>query len=380
MRAAASLALVGLVRSPARTATRVLVLAAAVGLLGAMLLFIGNSLRTMTGSAIRSVPLDWQGPVGVVHRSAERWPPAVARQPGVRQASPRPHGAVRAASATPARRGVSNAGAGSVAGGAARDTSATSHVYRFLQGQLEPGQIVLDQQLAATLQARIGDTVTLTPRPGARPRAFRVSGVALITAPDTVFQPLNPQLGPAPAQPPSNAAIMPLDDVRSHARPRAARDRARPASAPRRCPARRPACSGRFRPRPTRRCSATPPPRRTRRSLQIVNRVERIAARDRCTFVDNLSDKLNTAAGDALYAETLYIMLALPGALVGLGLAYLAALGTVERDRRELALLRARGATRAATCSGWRDRERCRSGCSPGWSAPALAIARRRSC
>ena len=63
-------------------------------------------------------------------------------------------------------------------------------------------------------------------------------------------------------------------------------------------------------------------------------------------FVDNLSDQLNTAAGDALYAETLYIMLAVPGALVALGLAYLAALGTVERDRRDLALLRARGATR----------------------------------
>ena len=38
-------------------------------------------------------------------------------------------------------------------------------------------------------------------------------------------------------------------------------------------------------------------------------------------------------------------MLAVPGALIGLALAYLAALGTVERDRRELALLRARGAT-----------------------------------
>ena len=34
------------------------------------------------------------------------------------------------------------------------------------------------------------------------------------------------------------------------------------------------------------------------------------------------------------------------GALIALALAYLAALGTVERDRRDLALLRARGATR----------------------------------
>ena len=39
-------------------------------------------------------------------------------------------------------------------------------------------------------------------------------------------------------------------------------------------------------------------------------------------------------------------MLAVPGALVALGLAYLAALGTAERDRRHLALLRARGAAR----------------------------------
>ena len=63
-------------------------------------------------------------------------------------------------------------------------------------------------------------------------------------------------------------------------------------------------------------------------------------------FVDNLADTLNSAAGDALYAETLYIMLAVPGALVALGLAYLAALGAAERDRRNLALLRARGARR----------------------------------
>src|SRR6266536_2733602 len=53
----------GLAREPGRTLTRVLVLAAAVALLGAMLLFIGHSLRTMTASATRSVPLDWQGPV-----------------------------------------------------------------------------------------------------------------------------------------------------------------------------------------------------------------------------------------------------------------------------------------------------------------------------
>jgi putative ABC transport system permease protein len=75
------------------------------------------------------------------------------------------------------------------------------------------------------------------------------------------------------------------------------------------------------------------------------NRVERMLT-GAVQFVDNLSAALNSAASDALYAETLFIMLAVPGALVALGLAYLAALGTATRDRRDLALLRARGASR----------------------------------
>ena len=55
MTLAARLAAAELARAPARTLVRVLVLAAAVALLGAMLLFIGNSLRSMTASAVRSV-------------------------------------------------------------------------------------------------------------------------------------------------------------------------------------------------------------------------------------------------------------------------------------------------------------------------------------
>ena len=207
MRAAISLSIAGLVRSPGRTAVRTLVLAASVALLGAMLLFVGHSLRTMTGSAVRSVPLDWQGPVAS-YTQAQRIASATARQPGILQAS---------ATATAPFAGVTHAagGASTSAGSGALlavppHYEANIHTYRMLQGSLAPGAIVLDQQLAATLQARIGDTVRVTPRPGARPLAFRVSGVGLITAPDVVFQPLNPLLGPAPSQPPANAAIMPL--------------------------------------------------------------------------------------------------------------------------------------------------------------------------
>src|SRR5437016_11674276 len=82
-----ALALARLVRAPLATLIRTLTLAAAVALLGAMLLFVGHSLRTMTAGAVRSVPLDWQGPVGS-YDGASRVATAVARQPGVREALP----------------------------------------------------------------------------------------------------------------------------------------------------------------------------------------------------------------------------------------------------------------------------------------------------
>ena len=89
------------------------------------------------------------------------------------------------------------------------DYAAHVHTFRLLQGGLRPGGVVLDQQMAATLQAqaRRHDQAAAAPeRPAAVP--YTVTGVGLITAPDQVFQPLNPLLGPAPAQPPQNAAIM----------------------------------------------------------------------------------------------------------------------------------------------------------------------------
>ena len=83
----APLAVSGLLRAPGRTAVRALALAAAVALLGAMLLFVGHSLRTMTGSAARSVPVDWQVQLapGTDLAAAER---TIAAAPGVASTAP----------------------------------------------------------------------------------------------------------------------------------------------------------------------------------------------------------------------------------------------------------------------------------------------------
>jgi putative ABC transport system permease protein len=322
---------------------RIAVLAAAVGLLGAMLLFVGHSLATMTGSAIRSVPLDWQAPAAS-YAQASSVAAGVARQPGVLHASAAATAPFAAASHTNAA-GTTSAGSGSIL---AVPPGYLAHIatFRYLQGSLAPGAIVLDQQLAATLQAKIGDSVAITPASGSRPQRFPVSGIAVISAPDVVFQPLNPLLGPAPAQPPANAAIMPLATFA------ATLGRALPsiasggggASA---VPGAQNGVQWQVQAQLDPHGLGSTPAQAFTRAGEVLHRVERsLPGHVRVQFVDNLSDQLNTAAGDALYAEALYIMLAVPGALAALGLAYLAALGTVERDRRDLALLRARGATR----------------------------------
>lgn len=341
MSAVTLIAVKGLIRSPGRTLVRVLVLALAVGLLGAMVLFIGDSLRTMTASATSAVALDWQGPVES-KRQAIRVAEAVARQPGVAQASPAATAPFASATRVSAA-GTIRTGNGSILAVPPGYLRAIK-TFRYLRGALRAGEIVLDQQLAATLQAGVGDRVSLTAGPGTKPRTFRVSGVALVTSPDVLFQPLDPQLGPAPAQPPAQIAILPFDTFATTLAPQLRT--LTPASVGSSAvPGAQDGVQWQVHAQVETSSLGSSPGQALVRAGQDRNRVER-ALPGQVQFVDNLSDSLSTATGDALYAETLYIMLAVPGALIALGLAYLAALGTVERDRRELSLLRARGGSR----------------------------------
>src|SRR5205085_6007665 len=218
------------------------------------------------------------------------------------------------------------------------------HTFRFLQGSLRPGDVVLDQQAAATLQARVGDRVALVTSRHAAPQTFRVSGVALVTAADTLFQPLDPRAGPAPAQPPADVVIMPTDTF-AHTLARTLTPISPATAASSAVPGAQQGVQWQVHAQVDPRRLGPSPSAGLTRDGQLRRGVER-SLPGQVQFVDNLGDGLTTASQDALYAEALYIMLAVPGALVALGLAYLAALGTVERDRRDLALLRARGAGR----------------------------------
>ena len=339
MSPAISLALAGLRHRPARTLLRLAVITVAVALLAGMILFIGNALRSASTSALNQVPLDLQAPVTSFAKDQQA-AAAVAHQPGV---------AYSAATAT-----APFASAERSAGGISTQTSQGSvlavpgdyaahvHTFRLLQGGLQPGGVVLDQQMAATLQAKLGDQIRVRPRPNAPPITYRVTGIGLITAPDQVFQPLNPLLGPAPAQPPQNAVIM-LTGTFVHTLAPQLPTIATGASGASAQPGAQTGTQWQVQSQLDRGpLAAGSPASAYTKATQTVNRIQ--SAVPGVQFVDNLSDSLNTAAGDSLYAQTLFLLLAVPGALIALGVAYLAALGTSESDRRDLALLRARGA------------------------------------
>jgi putative ABC transport system permease protein len=338
---ALQLGLAGFWRRPVHALTQVLVLAAAVALLGAMILFIGHSLSTMTASVARNVPLDLQGPVAS-QGDAEALASAVGRQS---------HIARSAAVATAPFAGVSHRGAAGVSSAGQGSVLAVGpgyqrdfETFRYLRGSMREGEVVLDQQLAATLQAQVGDTVALQVKPGAPAHRFTVSGVALVTAPDVLFQPLNPLLGPAPAQPPSNVVIVPLATFGATlARELSALPLANLGASA--VPGAQTSIQWQVQAQVDPSALRGSPSHALARAGEIRNAVER-GLPGKVQFVDNLSTAFNSATEDSLYAEALFVMLAAPGAILALGLIYLAALGAVDRDRRELALLRARGAGR----------------------------------
>jgi putative ABC transport system permease protein len=295
----------------------------------------------MAAGTVRSVAIDWQGPVSSYSADA-RLAGEIGRMSGVQQASA--SATAPLADAThhgPA--GLTNTGAGGVLG---VGPGYLNHLpaFRILQGRLEPGGVVLDQQMAATLQAGIGDQVTLHSRRGGPARRYRVTGVALVTHADVLFQPLSPQTGPAAAQPPANVALMPLSTFAS-TYATTLRNLTAANVGSNAVPGAQNGVQWQVQVQLDPHQLSGSPSHALALATQTRNRVERTLP-GQIQFVDNLSDKLNTAAGDALYAEALYIMLALPGALIALGLGYLAALGTLERDRRDLALLRVRGGRR----------------------------------
>ena len=186
------------------------------------------------------------------------------------------------------------------------------HTFRLLNGSLRPGGVLLDQQTGghcrrglATRSRSCLDPARLAALRGLRGRPDH--------GPDQVSLPLNPSVGPAPAQPPGNAVIW--------------RNRHLPADAGPVLPRSRPQATANSQPGAQKVVGgagqSTRPAQRRQLSAAEARRSDALAGgafAARPGAVRRQSLRLAQHGGrDSLHAQALYILLAVPGALVASG-------------------------------------------------------------
>jgi putative ABC transport system permease protein len=308
----------------ARSLAQVLAIAAALALLGSILLFVSGNLGLMTRSAAARVPLDWQAAVPDAS-TATALADKLRAVRGVVEAAP-------AATATISGARHDLSGSVATAGGASILAVPENYLgalrpFHLLTGHLDASGVVLSQPLASTLQAQVGDTVTLELAPQLGPQSVRVTGIAVIDVSELIFQPLGASAAGAPASPPTQVVVAPTTLFQ---------DRLAAASAVQwqvHAQVDRGVLSG--------------GPAEAQQHLATFRHIVERSFPGELSVADNLDAALGVAAEQALYGQAIFIFLGLPGVLIALWLAYYAAAAGAADERRDIALLRTRGASRA---------------------------------
>src|SRR2546423_8807846 len=311
-------------RRPARVLGAAAGVALAVALLGSLGAFIAGAKTQMTRRAVSQVSVDWQVEVQPGADAAATLT-ALSRRPGVRRALPVEFGQTSGLEATVG--GTTQAtGPGAVLGLPADYRATFPREIRTLAGA-EDGAL-LTQQTASNLHAGPGDTIRIG-RAGQPPLTVAVAGVVDLPYANSLFQKVGAPSGAQPSAPPDNVLLLPVAtwhtafDPLAETRPdllrtqlHVQRDHALPSD------------------------SAAAFTRET----GAARRLEADLAGS-VVVGDNLGATLDAARKDALYAQVLFILLGAPGAaLAALLTRTVVAAGRVRR-RRELALLRLRGAS-----------------------------------
>jgi putative ABC transport system permease protein len=285
--------------------------------------FITSSTATMTNRAASGVPVDWQ--VLLAGNADPNAVVAAIKETGARQFERVGYAEVAGLSTTTAGT-VQTTGKGVVLGISNNYRTAFPSEVRPLVGA--GGGVLLAQQTAANLHASVGDPVTLA-RYGLPPVTLRVAGVVDLPAADSLFQAVGAPKGLAPQAPPDNVMVLPeaqwraVFDPQRGVRPDTVREQ--------------------IHVRLNTRLSSDPGLAYTQ-VQQLANHLEAKLAGS-AVVGDNLAARLDGVRADALYAQTLFLFLGLPGAvLAGLLTLAVSAASGLER-RRELALLRVRGKT-----------------------------------
>ncbi len=320
-------------RNPRRTATYLFGLALAVGLFAGILFFVDVTTRQMTATALAPVRIDL-----VAHATSPdvNMPDVVTKlssQHGVSDVEPVTTAdftsAVKVGGAQPSPAGRMFAIAPSY--------MQTFDVLRISEGKLDPNGVMISEAMAIAQNLKLGDPLQFTFAGINQPVTLPVSGIVNMDNSDALFATatenenalladvaivdihwfrsnLQAQLIPLVANPPATLPVgAVLFDQQAHIK----MDRSLLPSDP------------------TKAAVQTDSLRR-QLERQFPGQIK---------AVDNLSGAFKTAQADVLSAKILFIFLGLPGVALAAYLAKFAAELFAEAQRREIGLLRTRGAT-----------------------------------
>ncbi|KAE8754853.1 FtsX-like permease family protein [Paraburkholderia madseniana] len=302
-----------------------------VALVASLGAFIAQSTASMTQRATASLPVDWQVQLGPATTGALSVPQAAAavekaarvtRQQAVGYAD------VDGFEATTGET-VQTTGKGQVLGLDRSYFRDFPGQFRLLLGTLDG--VLIAQQTAANLHVTIGDTVSIR-HPGMAAADVRIAGIVDLPNADAMFQAIGVAPRAAPQAPPDNVLLLPMDawhrlfDGEAAARQASAHTQLHVGLAHDGLP-------------------SDPEAAFAQVQGAAKNLETRVAGS--ALVADNLAARLDGVRSDALYAKVLLLFLGTPGALLGAFLTIAVVASGSGRRRRDQALLRIRGASRA---------------------------------
>jgi putative ABC transport system permease protein len=335
------------VRSPRRTAASVFGTFLAVGLLSSVLLFVDASARGMTQRTIAAVPVDMRANALTYDLNIPSVQANLLRQRGVVAALPLTLSHF-ASSAHSQNNSTFTTGAGAILAfdDAYLRAFPTLHI---VQGQLAPSGIMLSLDMSTNLGAHVGDTVTLKLPGGAGEYRAQVTGIANMRGGDVLFAPTDPRLLGVAFNPPANVVVVPLSLFNSTLFARL-RDTPPPQAS---------ALPGgtngviqsdvlpvdqQIHLKIDRSALAGDPTQAQVQTTQLRHALEKLYP-GQLRVADELFAAIDTVKGDVLWAQVLFVFLAIPAVLLAAYLSYYMSQTLIESQEREFALLRARGAT-----------------------------------
>jgi putative ABC transport system permease protein len=324
------------VRALWRNVAYLMGLTVAVALFSGTLFFIDGSMRTMTQRALAPVQLDFQARAVDAQSDVTQFATELARHRSVRAVLP-----FASASAHIVRAGALDQPLPIRLLGLPPDYSAQFPLLVSTSGQLTPDGALVSDQLAATFGVKPGDTFELDVPGLHQPYQVTVTG--------TIDTDLAEPLFSGPSAAPEGtfngaAAVVAID----HARFQRDLSTALQATADSSSPALAmtngglPLLDRQLHVRLERGGLAADPGVASTQIAALRSQLERQAP-GQVKITDNLSSALTNAARDVVSARLLFVFLGLPGVLLAAYLARYSASLVTEAQRRDVALLRARG-------------------------------------